>query len=102
MATAHVGDIGTSITVDLGVDISSATELKFVLLRPTSTDRTMVKEPTSSDATSVTYRTVDGDFSVSGNYSVQIYYEDSAWSGYSTVVSFPVETRIYDVAADLV
>lgn len=101
MASVHVGDIGTAITVDLGVDISSATELKFVLMRPTSTNRIMVKEPTSSDDTSVTYRTVDGDITVSGDYSVQIYYEDSAWSGYSTVVSFPVETRIYDVAADL-
>lgn len=98
MSTVQVGDIGASIVIGLGEDISSATDLKIVIKRPTLSDVFLIKDPTSTSDTSVTYITEDGDLSASGTYEVQVYYEDLSWSGYSSIATFRVGARLYDVS----
>ena len=101
MATPHAGDIGTEIRLDFKEDLTAALVIKIVLLRPTASNRTMIKDPTDVSGTVATYVTVEGDLSAPGKYQVQAYYEDATWKGYTTVATFTVEKHIVDVAATL-
>jgi hypothetical protein len=101
MATPHEGDIGTEIIVDLGEDLTAATTIKMIIMRPTSTNRVMVVDPTAVAGNTVTYKTAAGDLSDAGEYKVQVYYVDPLWSGYSNVITFGVQRHLYDVAASM-
>lgn len=98
MVKIYKGDVGTELIIDLQESIEAATAIKIIILRPTRTDRVLVVDPTSVAATSVTYKTVNGDLDTVGKYWVQVYYEDPVWSGYSSLAQFTIGDIFYDVA----
>lgn len=91
-----VGDIDTVIEItvkedDAVVDISFATTKDITLQRPDLT--TVVKDgvfTTDGVNGKIKFVTADGDISMHGEYSVQIYTVLPAWSGYSTIGTFEV------------
>jgi len=87
----YVGDIGTVITLDTNEDISSATTTEIRVKKGDGTTTTWTGELSGSD--SVTYTIVDGDFSCSGVYKVQVYIVMTSWSGLGETAEF----QVYDV-----
>ena len=84
----YIGEIGTEILVDTGVDISSATDTKIQCKKP---DGTIVEwSATITDTTKLTYTTLADDFNQSGKYIIQASLVISGWTGRG-------ETAIFDV-----
>ena len=87
----YVGDVGTEIILDCGVDISSATVKNIQVKKPDGTLATW-----SADIYNTNYlkhTVVTGELDIKGNYSVQSYIESASWSGRGEVSKF----RVYDV-----
>lgn len=84
----YVGDIGTVITLDTNETISSATTTNIEVRKGDGTITTWTGSLSGTD--SVTYTTVDGDFSCSGIYKVQAYVVMSGWSGLGETAEFQV------------
>lgn len=90
MSKAYVGDIGTAIEIDVQENISTATNLKFNVLKP---DDTVVQwTPTLlGDNRTLRYiTTLAADFSVPGVYKIQVGLTLGSWSGKCDTVSFEV------------
>lgn len=88
---SYVGDIGTVFTVDCGTDISDATTVKLMILKPGSS--TEIEWTGSIYSTQyIRYTTVDGDFNVAGLYRLQAFVDtpDGEWRGETTTF------RVYD------
>ena len=66
--TPRVGDIGVDIKIDMAEDISLATALSFAVIKPDGTTATWTA--TLSGTQYMVHRTVAGDLSVAGIYSV--------------------------------
>lgn len=79
MNTVFVGDTGTEIILDCGVDISTATVRKIRAKRPDGHVKEWVASV--SGTTAVSYTTVDGDLSLEGAWSLQAYVEMPGWKG---------------------
>jgi len=92
MATkSYVGDIGTEIIVDVGCDITDATEHKLLIKKPDLTEEEWT--PTSIFGTQyLTYTVADGDFDQAGKYKLQAWVKtpDGEWYGETA------EFRVYD------
>ena len=84
----YVGDIGTVITLDTNETISSATTTNIEVRKGDGTITTWTGSLSGTD--SVTYTTVDGDFSCSGIYKVQAYVVMVGWSGLGETAEFTV------------
>ena len=84
----YVGDIGTLITLDTNESILSATTTDIKVKKGDGTIATWVGSLSGTD--SVTYTTVDGDFSCLGIYKVQAYVVMTDWSGLGETAEFRV------------
>jgi len=96
MATVQVGDIGTSIVIALGEDVSGADSSKMVARKP---DHTTAIWSSSVSAQTVTYTLVDGDIDQHGDWLLQAYVDLGAWEGYSTTAILVVGERLADATA---
>ena len=88
---SYVGDIGTVITVDTGTPIADATVVKLMVLKPGASAEV---EWTGAiyNTNYVRYTTVDGDFSIKGNYKIQAFVDTPSgeWRGETFTI------RVYD------
>lgn len=92
MKTVVMGDIGTEFTLDCGVDISTATVRKIIVLKP---DGTTVEWPAvASGANEIMYTTIAGDLVVSGVHYLQAQIEMPGWSGSGETASFEVKRKL--------
>ena len=88
---SYIGDIGTEIIVDVGTDITDATDHKMLIRKPDGTEEEWT--PTSIfNVKYLTYTTADGDFDQAGMYRLQAWVEtpDGEWKGETA------QFRVYD------
>lgn len=96
MGIPHVGDIGTLISLDVGESIATATVAKLVVKKPSGATVVWVGSP---NATAIEYTVIASDLDEEGDWTVQGYVEMPSWSGYSTVATMTVGTRLADATA---
>lgn len=88
----YVGDIGTAIVLNLGVDLTDATSPELHVQKP---DGTIVTWPGAiftidSARNFIRYVTTLGDLSLPGKYKVQGHVSIGGWSGHTETVTFTV------------
>ena len=86
-----VGDIGTVIELDTGVNVSAALSAKIRYSKPSGTRGEWTA---SVSGNKVTYTTIDGDIDQSGDWSLQAYLDLNTWEGSSTIALVPVGKRL--------
>lgn len=87
---SYVGDVGTILEVDCGVDISSATTHNLMVQKPDLTLDELVG--TIYNSNYIRYTTVDGDWDQAGIYRIQSKIVISGWEGLGETAKL----RIYD------
>ena len=90
MAERHyVGEIGTVIIVDCGVDITSSSNTKLKVKKP---DGTLVEWTAAIYLLQyLKYTTISGDFNLAGEYFLHSYVETSSgWKGVGETVMFKI------------
>lgn len=88
MAEVYLGDIGTEIVIDCGIDLTQSTAVTIVALRP---DGTKVDWSSAVyQSTFVRYVTQAGDLSIPGLWQLQPKIESPTWSGSGSVVEMTV------------
>ena len=88
----RLGDVGTTITVNMGTTITGATDLNFAVRKP-SYPITGGEEdwtPTIDGATDLIYTVQTGEFDEEGVYEIVPQLTLGAWSGSGNPVSFRV------------
>jgi len=77
----YVGDVGTIIIIDTGIDISSASVIKINVMDPKRErwEWTAMVDPTNNKF--IRYIVKEGDFKHSGFYFLQPYIELPSWKG---------------------
>jgi hypothetical protein len=91
----YVGDIGLAILVDVGADISDATEATLSVRKPDGTEVSWAAEvrTVSGQTNFLRHVTVPGDLDVPGKYRVQPNLTIAGgWSGLGETDTF----RVYD------
>jgi hypothetical protein len=92
MSVPRVGDIGTAIIVDMGVDLTGSTDWEFDVRKPsypeTGSEDTWV--PEIYDGQSLRYIVETGDFDEIGTYEIVPRGTVDEWSGSGDPVSFRV------------
>ena len=85
---AYVGDIGTVILLDCGVNVSSATVQKILVRKPDKTEHEW--SGTIEDDNYLKYVIIADDFDQKGDYLLQAYIETPAWQGKGETVKLTV------------
>jgi hypothetical protein len=91
-----VGDVGTTISLDVGQDLTAAGSAKMVLMAPG--EDPVIKTATTSGQL-IRYTTVEGDIEVDGRWVFQGWVDLGAWKGYTRPVYDTVYPRLADVTA---
>jgi len=86
----YVDDVGTTILVDVGSDVSEATECLLYVRKPNGTVVTWIAAV--SGAEEISYVVQDGDWDLAGIYMLQAYVVTPAWSGRGSTATFTVYT----------
>lgn len=92
MSKPRVGDIGTAIIVDMGVDISAATGLDFAVRKPSypTTGGEESWTPLVYNTNYLRYIITTGDFDEEGPYEIVPSLTLGAWTGSADPVNFYV------------
>ena len=91
MDAVYVGDVGTVITVDCGVDVSSASSLALAVRTPLGNETTW--PATLASATTISYTTLAGDLSEAGTYLLQAKIDMGSWSGLGATAKLVVRPK---------
>ena len=85
----YVGNLGTEIIVDTCKDITTATKVSLMVMKPNAT---VAEEWVGSvyEDTKIRYVVIAGDFDVAGEYRMQAYVEMPSWQGRGSTVRFKV------------
>ena len=84
----YVGDTGTDIYVDLNSDISSGTEFKLKIIKPSGTKVTWTGA--LDGTTKIKYTTSANDWDEAGDYKCNAYVALPAWSGHGNTTTFHI------------
>jgi hypothetical protein len=79
----NVGDVGTEIILDCGINILTAFVRSILVEKPDGTTSTWTAA--ASGMTSIVHVSVEGDFNIPGIYSVQAYIEMPGWKGKGSI-----------------
>lgn len=88
MGKVYVGDVGTIIEIDMGEDISTATNLKLIVQKPNMTEVEWI--PTIYGTNYLRYKTVANDLNTDGRYMINPVLTLGEWSGSADTVFFDV------------
>ena len=88
MSTVFVGDVGTEIVLDCGVDTTTASVRQIVARKQNGAKVTWTA--VQEGASSIKYNTVSGDIDSSGNWQLQAYIEMPGWKGFGAVALLTV------------
>lgn len=92
MTQIFVGDTGTIIKLDCGVDISTATVHNIVVRKPNGTKVTWTG--TVSGASTIIYITQAGDLDIAGTWHFQAFVTMPGWSGLGEVVTLDISNPV--------
>ena len=84
----YVGDVGTDIVLNTGVDISAATTLKIKYKKPGGSVEEW--DGVLEGTTSIKYTTVTGDLDTAGLWSFQAYVVLPSWTGHGELVQHQI------------
>lgn len=93
MDPIYAGDIGTIITVDCGVDVSSAASLALVVLTPLGVTLTWPAALVDGSTSEIQYTTQSGDLAEPGTYRVQAQITMGSWSGRGATAKLTVRQK---------
>ena len=93
MSKIYVGDVGTEIILDCGVDLTTATSVAIKVKKP-STTQSVTWAATVLSPNSIRYITSTGDINVSGLYKLQAIVSMPGWSGAGETVELYVSETI--------
>lgn len=85
----YVGDVGTEIIVDTCSDISTASKVSLVVMKPNAT-ASVEWIGSIYEGTKIRYVVDADDFNVAGEYRMQAYVEMPGWKGRGNTVRFKV------------
>jgi hypothetical protein len=91
MGKIYVGDKGTEIILDTGIDLTTATLVKILAIKPSQT--TALWTATVYDTTKIKYTTSqadEGDWTETGTWKLQAYVELPVWKGHGETVQVTV------------
>lgn len=88
MGKIYVGDVGTEIILDCGVDISNATVREIVARKPNG--QVVTWAATASGTTAIKRTVLAGDLDVAGRWMLQAKVATPAWSGLGETFSIIV------------
>lgn len=88
MTTVFVGDVGTEISLDCGVDVSSATIRNIVVRKANGSKITWGAVADGTNA--IKHVTILGDLDVPGAWKLQAYVEMPDWKGFGEVATLVV------------
>jgi hypothetical protein len=91
MSKHYVGDVGTSIVVDVGTNISRAKKLILMVQKPKESTTTQWNG-TLQGTTKIKYVVKKGDWNKAGTYKLQVYVEMPGWSGYGDLTTFKIHS----------
>jgi len=77
----YKNDIGTTIRVDTGFDLTAATRTDLIVMKPNKNETVWTGAPSSAGATLIDYVVGIGDLDFVGDYLLQAYVELPGWSG---------------------
>jgi hypothetical protein len=89
-----VGDVGTVLSIDVGVDVSGAVSAKMIFSSPSGD---VFSRTASTSGNAVQYTTTSLDFDESGVWTLQAFVDLGSWSGYSKPAEYVVYNRLLDV-----
>lgn len=89
MQQIFVGDIGTVLLLDCGVNITSATSVKVIAKSPQGLKKEFIG--TVDGTNNVKYTTSSADFDVAGNWLLQSYVQMPDWTGRGAWVTLTVK-----------
>ena len=89
----YVGEVGTKIFMDCGVDISSATSISVFIERPDGTvvERTAIVEVYNGSNDYASCSISAGDFNQAGEYKGQVKLTLGAWTGRGAMFTIQVD-----------
>jgi hypothetical protein len=90
MSKHYIGEVGTVLTLDCGVDISDATVFEIEVTKPNGTTATWTGTLSSTDSIGYTLQT--GDFNQDGIYKLQAHVTSVGGEWYGETV----ELYVYD------
>lgn len=88
MAKVYVGDIGTEIILDCGLNIAAATSVSMRVRNPSGATSTWTA--VLEGTTQIKHVTVEGDLAVPGVYRIQAKVVMPDWSGTGSTAEFTV------------
>lgn len=88
-------DIGTWIEIDMGEDVSAATDRRIHYRRPDGETGTWPATLRTTDV--IGYQTVDGDMAISGSWRLQGWVQFSNGSWTTVEAQLPVQPTIVRV-----
>ena len=92
--TPQVGDVGTSIEVDVGIPADDIVECKIYVSKPKGRGKVVWDATPKSGTTEICHITEEGDLDVDGTYQIQAWVKTSNWSGRGKVTTMKVEKNI--------
>lgn len=84
----YIGEIGTVVEVDCGVDIRGATVTNLLVTKPGGTIVTWTASIYGTNK--LRYTIQEGDLDEDGTYALQSYIEISGWKGRGVTASFTI------------
>ena len=81
MGNIYVGDTGVEITLDCGIDVSLAHNIKINVLKPKGSEVQWSAVLHQTDNTKIVYTTVSDDLDESGEYKLQAHLTLGSWTG---------------------
>jgi hypothetical protein len=88
MSKVYVGDVGTEIVVNCGVNISSATEMSIKARKPSGAMVTL--SAVLSGQNYMKHVTTEGEMNEPGNWQLQAYVDMPTWRGLGETAILPV------------
>ena len=92
-ASIHVGDVGTELRADTRSDLTGANSVALLVEKPDGTQATWVG--INLDNRYVQYFTVDGDWSVEGEYCIHAFAEFATGSQFHGNVAKLMVRKLY-------
>ena len=89
--TIFVGDVGTSIELDTGSDLRSATSLQIEATKPSGTKVTWTASVHPTQPTVMRYVTQANDLDEAGTWKLRAKVTMTGWSGSGTMATMRVE-----------
>ena len=93
MANIYSGDVGVTISIDTGIDLTDASTTSIYVLRPDGSIVIWLASVTTGSTglnSALTYDSQIGDLVQVGEYKLQPYIVSSIFSGYGTTAFIQV------------